>query len=197
MATPVTQDLEARAQAAWNNLTAQLAGLAPYLERADEPGEWTAREVLTHLLFPAGWDAVELMKSFADRDLPVIEIEAGDPFMTPERRTMTLEQLVQALDAQRRAVLTYLESLTEADLTRKARIPLFKTFMGTEEIPLPAFVGALFEYHWNDHASQFAKTTLNDTAARRRQRHRGAVDEKRNEEEPQKGQQQNHPTPRS
>ena len=54
MATPVTQDLEARAQAAWNNL------LAPYLERADEPGEWTAREVLTHLLFPAGWDAVEL-----------------------------------------------------------------------------------------------------------------------------------------
>jgi hypothetical protein len=157
MATPVTQDLEARAQAAWNNLTAQLAGMAPYLERADEPGEWTAREVLTHLLFPAGWDAVELMKSFADRDLPVIEIEAGDPFMTPERRTMTLEQLVQALDAQRRAVLTYLESLTEADLTRKARIPLFKTFMGTEEIPLPVFVGAMFEYHWNDHASQLAK----------------------------------------
>lgn len=157
MATPVTQDLEARAQAAWNNLTAQLAGLAPYLERADEPGEWTAREVLTHLLFPAGWDAVELMKSFADRDLPVIEIEAGDPFMTPERRTMTLEQLVQALDAQRRAVLTYLESLTEADLTRKARIPLFKTFMGTEEIPLPVFVGAMFEYHWNDHAEQLAK----------------------------------------
>ena len=97
------------------------------------------------------------MKSFADRDLPVIEIEAGDPFMTPERRTMTLEQLVQALDAQRRAVLTYLESLTEADLTRKARIPLFKTFMGTEEIPLPVFVGAMFEYHWNDHASQLAK----------------------------------------
>ena len=157
MATPVTQDLEARAQAAWNNLTAQLAGLAPYLERADEPGEWTAREVLTHLLFPVGRDAVELMKSFADRDLPVIEIEAGDPFMTPERRTMTLEQFVQALDAQRQAIVGYLRSLTEADLTRKARIPLFKTFMGTEEIPLPVFVGAMFEYHWNDHASQLAK----------------------------------------
>jgi hypothetical protein len=157
MATPVTQDLESRAQAAWNNLTAQLAGMAPYLERADEPGEWTARQVLTHLLFQPGWDAVALMRSFAQTDLPVIEIEPGDPFLTPERRAMTLEQLVAALDGQRRAVLAYLASLTDADLTRKARIPLFKTFMGTEEVPLPAFVGALFEYHWNDHASQFAK----------------------------------------
>ena len=87
----------------------------------------------------------------------MIEIEPGDPFMTPERRAMTLAQLVAALDAQRRAVLAYLGTLTEADLTRKARIPLFKTFMGTDEIPLPVFVGAMFEYHWNDHAAQLAK----------------------------------------
>jgi hypothetical protein len=29
--------------------------------------------------------------------------------------------------------------------------------MGTDEITLSVFVGALFEYHWNDHASQLAK----------------------------------------
>ena len=97
------------------------------------------------------------MKSFADRDLPLIELEAGDPFMTPARRAMTLEELVDALDAQRRAVLAHLRSLTEADLARKARIPLFKTFMGTDEIPLSVFIGAMFEYHWNDHAEQLAK----------------------------------------
>ena len=157
MASTVVQDLEARSQAAWSNLTAQLAGMAPYLERADEPGEWTTRQVLTHLLFQPGWDAVALMQSFAERELPVIEIEPGDPFLTPERRAMTLEQLVAALDAQRRAVIDYLRSLSDADLARKARIPLFKTFMGTDEITLPVFVGALFEYHWNDHAAQLAK----------------------------------------
>jgi len=84
-------------------------------------------------------------------------IEPGDPFLTPERRMLTLEQLVTALDAQRRAVFAYLRSLGENDLARKARIPLFKTFMGTDEITLPVFVGALFEYHWNDHAAQLAK----------------------------------------
>jgi hypothetical protein len=70
---------------------------------------------------------------------------------------MTLPQLVAALDAQRRAVFDYLDTLSENDLTRMARIPLFKAFMGTDEVPLPAFVGAIFEFHINDHASQLAK----------------------------------------
>ena len=157
MAITAVEDLKARSQAAWRNLIGQLADMEPFLERADEPGEWTTREVLTHLLFEPGWSAVTLLKSFTERDLLVIEIEAGDPFMTPERRTMTLAQLVGALDAQRREVLAYLDELSEADLVRKARIPLFKTFMGTDEITLPVFAGALFEYHWNDHASQLAK----------------------------------------
>jgi hypothetical protein len=157
MAIKVVRDLEARSEAAWKHLTAQLVGMTPFLERSDEPGEWTTRQVLTHLLFPPGWDPVEVLKSFSNGDLPVIEIEAGDPFMSPERRTMTLEQLVGALDTQRRSAFAYLESLAEDDLTRKARIPLFKTFLGTDEISLPTFVEAIFEYHLNDHAEQLAK----------------------------------------
>ncbi len=67
-------------------------------------------------------------------------------------------QFLDALDAQRRCVYASLESLPEADLDkRKARIPLFKQFMGTDEISLPMFVGAMFDYHWNDHAGQLAK----------------------------------------
>ena len=51
----------------------------------------------------------------------------------------------------------YLETLSDTDLERKARIPLFKSIMNTEEVPIPAYVGALFGYHWNDHAGQLAK----------------------------------------
>jgi len=50
-----------------------------------------------------------------------------------------------------------LETLSDTDLERKARIPLFKSIMNTEEVPIPAYVGALFGYHWNDHAGQLAK----------------------------------------
>jgi hypothetical protein len=157
MVNQTAADLKTRAEAAWKNLTRQLEGMEPYLERADGPGEWTTREVLSHLLFEPGWDAVALLRTFAERDLPVIEIDAGNTFLDAERKTMTLRQLVDALDAQRRAVFAYLDGLTDADLGRKARIPLFKTFMGTDEIPLPMFVGAMFDYHWNDHAGQLGK----------------------------------------
>ena len=157
MATQTVRDLEAKSDAAWKNLTAQLAGLEPYLERADAPGEWTAREVLSHLMFEPDWKPGALLASFAERDLPTVEISPGDTFLTPERRRMTLAQFVAALDAQRREVFTYLGGLSEADLGRKARIPLFKSFMGTDEIPMPMFVGALYDYHLNDHAGQLAK----------------------------------------
>ena len=29
--------------------------------------------------------------------------------------------------------------------------------MGNEEVPIPVYVGAMFDYHWNDHAGQLAK----------------------------------------
>jgi hypothetical protein len=34
---------------------------------------------------------------------------------------------------------------------------LFKEFMGTDEISLAMFTGAMFDYHWQDHAGQLAK----------------------------------------
>ena len=157
MATQTVRELEAKSDAAWKNLTAQLAGMEPYLERSDAPGEWTAREVLSHLLFGPGWKPAALLASFAERDLPVVDIEPGETFLTPERRAMTLKQLVDALAAQRRETFDYLRGLSDADLGRKARIPLFKSFMGTDEIPVPMFVGAMFDHHINDHAGQLAK----------------------------------------
>jgi len=66
-------------------------------------------------------------------------------------------ELADSLDAQRKSLFAYLEGLSDAELGRKARIPLFKDFMGTDEIPIPMFVGAMFDYHWNDHAGHIAK----------------------------------------
>ncbi len=157
MAAKAVVELRARADAAWGNVTRQLEGMAPYMERADGPDEWTTREVLSHLLFEPGWKPSTQLRTFATSNLPVIEIGPGDTFVDDERRRWKLEQFVEALDAQRRDVFEYLETLPETELERKARIPLFKTFMGTEEITLPVYVGAMFDFHWNDHAGQLAK----------------------------------------
>jgi DinB family protein len=157
MATSTVADLRKKSDAAWAELTRQLHGMEPHMERSDAPGEWTTRQVLAHLLFEDGWKPVPVLGSFAKHDLPVIEIKPGLAEVTPERQKMTLGEFIDALDAQRHEVFGYLEGLSDADLQRKARIPLFKQFMGTDEIAIPVYVGAMFAYHWSDHAGQFAK----------------------------------------
>ncbi len=157
MATATVTELQKKTDAAWANLTRQLQGMEPHMERSDAPGEWTTREVLSHLLFEAGWKPVPVLRSFATQDLPVIEIKPGLAEVTPERQKMTLKDFIDALDTQRREVFGYLEGQSAADLQRKARIPLFKQFMGTDEIAIPVYVGAMFDYHWGDHAGQLAK----------------------------------------
>ncbi|MEK6568690.1 MAG: DinB family protein [candidate division NC10 bacterium] len=158
MANAIVTDLRAKSDAAWANLTRQLQGMEPYMDRSDAPGEWTTRQVLSHLLFEPGWNPVDFLKKFSTTDLPLGEIIPGQTNVTPERQKMTLRQFLDALGGQRREVFAYLEGLSEADLQgRKARIPFLKEFLGTDEIALAMYAGLLFDVHWNDHAGQLAK----------------------------------------
>ena len=157
MAHAKVNELRARSDKAWAHLKAQLQGMEPHLDKSDAPGQWTTREVLCHMLFEPGWKPVPLLKSFAHQNLPVIDIKPSDTNVSGERKTMTLKQLLDALDVQRRDLMAYLDGLGDAELSRKSRIPIFKEIMGTDEIDIPTFVGALFAYHWDDHAGQIAK----------------------------------------
>jgi len=158
MAGKRAESLKGKTDAAWSDLMRQLQGMEPHLERSDAPGEWTTREVLCHLLHEPGWSGEALLTSFAERDLPLVEIQSGRTHVSDERRRMSLRQLIDALDAQRRVVFAYLERLSDEDLERrKARIPLFKQYMGTDEIALGRYVGAMFDFHWKDHAGQLGK----------------------------------------
>jgi|SRR5262245_59467829 len=157
MASKTAQELRGRIDAAWENLSRQLQGMDAHMDRADAPGEWTTREVLSHLLFEPGFDPVATLRKFAERDYPLVEIAPGDTYLDDQRKRMTLAQLKEAIDTQRRRVLDYIDGLEDREFERKARIPLFKQFMGTDEITMSLYVGALFDFHWNDHASHLLK----------------------------------------
>ncbi len=157
MATKTVEDLRKRTDVSWASLSKQLQGMEPHLDRPEKPGEWSAREVLSHLLFQPGADFVARLKTFSTGTLPVIEVTPGQTHLTPDRKKMSLKQFADALDGQRKGVFAYLDTLSEADMARKARIPLFKQFMGTDEIAIPVYVGAMYEYHWGDHTGQLAK----------------------------------------
>jgi hypothetical protein len=157
MASQIVNELRATTDAVWARLSAQLRGMEPYMERSDAPGEWTTRQVLCHLLFEPGWRPGPVLFSFATADLPVIEIRPGQMYLNPERQMMTLRQFEKALDRHRQEALAYLETLGDEDLQRRARIPLFKQLLGTDEVTMPTWVKVFFAIHWGDHADQLAK----------------------------------------
>lgn len=158
MTSTIVQDLRSKSDAAWANLGKQLQGLEPYMERSDAPGRWTTREVLSHLLGGPGLDLIAFLGTFSERNLPVHDLQPGESNLTDERRKMTLKQFVDALHSQRRSVLAYVEGLSDVELQqRKAVIPVFKQFLGTDEFSIAMLVGILFEGHWNGHAGQLAK----------------------------------------
>ncbi|MBI4588980.1 MAG: DinB family protein [Candidatus Rokubacteria bacterium] len=157
MASAIVNELRKKSDAAWVNLTRQLQGMEPHLDRADAPGQWTTRQVLAHLLGESGRSPVDFLRKFSDVDLPVSELTPGQTRVTAERERLTLRQLLDAVDAQRREVFAYLEGLTETELKRRARIPFLKQFRGTDEVTAAEYVGLLYDLHWDDHAGQLAK----------------------------------------
>jgi hypothetical protein len=157
MARQIVNELRATTDAVWARLSAQLHGMESYMERSDAPGEWTTRQVLCHLLFEPAWRPGPVLFSFAPADLLVIEIKPSQMHLTPERQMMTLRQFEHALDRHRQEAFAYLETLGEEDLQRKARIALFKPFLGADEVTVPTWVGVFFGAHWGDHADQLAK----------------------------------------
>jgi hypothetical protein len=157
MGNAIVSELKMKSDAAWAALIGQLQGMDSYLDRSDGPGEWTTRQVLSHLLFRSGWHPVDFLKKFSNTNLPESETTPGHTDVPPERQEMTLKRFLDVLDAQRKEVFAYLESLAEADLQRKARIAFLKQFLGTEEITIPIYVGVMLDRHWKSHAGQLAK----------------------------------------
>jgi hypothetical protein len=103
-------ELRRKSDAARERLGRQLAGMEGHLERTHAPGQWTTREVLCHLLGEPGTRLVGLLERFSATDPPLVEITPGLVTVTAERRGMTLAALLDALDAQRAAVLGYLDT---------------------------------------------------------------------------------------
>jgi hypothetical protein len=157
MINSTVNELRKKSAAARDRIGRQVDGMAPHLDRVPAAGEWSVRQVLCHLLFEPGFDAVALLGTFAPRDLPVVEVVPGQVTVTAERARMTLPELVGALDAQRESVFAYLQTLDEAGLAAKARIPIFESLVGTDEITVAIFVGVLFDRHWNAHADQLGQ----------------------------------------
>lgn len=121
--------------------------------RAPE-GRWSPKQVLSHLCGPDGSGLLPSFKAFVERDVPLLDIEPGNPFYTEKRAQMTVEQLVDELSAEYDRIEKFTAGLSDAQLGRKAHIPMIRDTPMGEYPTLAMWINAIAEYHLGFHIDQ-------------------------------------------
>src|SRR3990167_10979029 len=104
--------------------------------RRPADGEWSCKEMLSHLMGDEGESFVTGLRRFVDEDAPLIGVVAGLPYFTPARQAMSLSELRAGVWRQYEEVADFIGSLSDEQLARKGRVPLLKETPLREQPPL-------------------------------------------------------------
>jgi len=89
-------------------------------------GRWSPKEIISHLCGPEGAGLVPAVRLYLEQDTPLLDIEAEDPFFTGKRPGMTYAELLEEFKKEYTQIADLVTGLSEAELGRKAHIPLFR-----------------------------------------------------------------------
>jgi hypothetical protein len=118
--------------------------------RAPE-GRWSPKQIISHLCGPEGTGLFPTLKSFLERDTPEIDIEPENPYWSEERSGMSLADLLVEFDREYTRIATFVEGLSEEQLSRRAHIPMLKDTPLGEYPTLAQWAVGLSDYHIGFH----------------------------------------------
>ncbi|MBI5015316.1 MAG: DinB family protein [Deltaproteobacteria bacterium] len=135
------------------------AGLDDVTAGRTPPGEdrWSVKQVISHLCGPETTGHTAELRRFLAEDTPLLDIEAGNHFHTPEREQKSINELLSDFEAEFARVASFVRPLSDDQLSRKARIPMLKDSPLGEYPTLGQWVGALAEFHVGFHVEQLGK----------------------------------------
>lgn len=126
------------------NISEETASRAP-------AGRWSPKEIISHLCGPEGSGLVPAVRLYLEQDVPLLDIEAENPFYSGRRSRMTLPELLEEFEKEYTQIADLVSGLSEEQLSRKAHIPLFRETDLGEYPTLATFIGALATYHMDFH----------------------------------------------
>ncbi len=93
--------------------------------RAPE-GRWSPKQIISHLCGPEGTGHLPTLKVFLEQDTPELDIKPENAYWSGKRIRMSLAELLAEFDQEYTRMATFIEGLSEAQLSRKAHIPMLK-----------------------------------------------------------------------
>jgi len=118
--------------------------------RAPE-GRWSPKQIIFHLCGPEGVGYLPILTAFIDNDMPMIDLDAENPFFTKNRARMSFIELIAECEKNYQGIASFAEELTEDQLGRKAHIPKLKDSPLGEYPTLDGMISGLGEYHVQFH----------------------------------------------
>ncbi len=114
-------------------------------------GRWSPKQIISHISGQDGIGYMPAVRLILEKDTPLLEIIAEDPFFTDRRSRLTMKELLAEFGKEYDQLSSYVVQLTDDQLSRNAHIPLFKDTELGEYPTLAAFISALAEWHVGFH----------------------------------------------
>jgi hypothetical protein len=114
-------------------------------------GRWSAKQIVSHLLGPEGFNNLMVLQGFLDQDTPRFDMVPEDPFFSEKRAGMSLSALLAEFEQDYGRVAEFAAGLTGDQLDRKAQIPMLKDTPLGEYPTLAQWIGALADWHMGFH----------------------------------------------
>jgi DinB superfamily len=115
-------------------------------------GEWSAKEVLSHLTGRDDALSMYEFQRFLKEETPDLGITPGS--YSEVRKDAPLSELVSRLDSDYKQIGSFLAGLNAEQLNRKAHIPFLKETPLGEYPTLGQWAIGVIQFHLNDHIQQ-------------------------------------------
>jgi len=137
-----------------SDLLAVLAGMDYCLDWKQDPSEWSARELVYHVLDTPSGGAHGLVKGIITGEIKEYEIWSDRTNMTPERAEFDLDQVNADIESFFTSLDDSISGVSDEDLDAKKVMMHQRTRSVDEERTLNALLDRTLNGHMRDHLAQ-------------------------------------------
>ena len=153
MATGKQEQLES-IRSIKSDLLAALSGMDYCLDWKQDPSEWSARELVYHVLDTPPGGAHGLVKGIITGEIKEYEIWSDRTNMTPERAEYDLDQVNADIESFFQSLDDSISGVSDEDLDAKKVMMHQRTRNVDEERTLNAILDRTLNGHMRDHLAQ-------------------------------------------
>ena len=131
-----------------------LEGMEDKLDRRPDPESWSAREVITHMLYTPPGGVPHVLQGMLSGEMPEYDLWADQKYLTDEARIWDLGQVRVQFTRYFSSLEEQLMSLDDATLEETTALVHQRNRHWDEPRPAQWLVERLFAGHWREHLAQ-------------------------------------------